>query len=37
MRARMNDARSYMPPVGIGEVMRALAEGSVLVLRVAGD
>ncbi len=30
MRAWMNDARSYMPPVGIGEVMRALAAGEVI-------
>jgi hypothetical protein len=26
----LNDARSYIPPVGIGEVMRALAAGEVL-------
>ena len=30
MRGWMNDARSYMPPVGIGEVMRALAAGEVI-------
>jgi NADPH-dependent curcumin reductase CurA len=30
MRGWMNDARSYIPPVGIGEVMRALAAGEVL-------
>jgi NADPH-dependent curcumin reductase CurA len=30
MRGWMNDARSYVPPVGIGEVMRALAAGEVI-------
>ncbi len=30
MRGWMNDARSYIPPVGIGEVMRALGAGEVL-------
>jgi NADPH-dependent curcumin reductase CurA len=30
MRGWMNDARSYIPPVGIGEVMRALAVGRVV-------
>jgi NADPH-dependent curcumin reductase CurA len=30
MRGWMNDARSYVPPVGVGEVMRALAAGEVL-------
>jgi NADPH-dependent curcumin reductase CurA len=30
MRGWMNDARSYIPPVGVGEVMRALAAGEVL-------
>jgi NADPH-dependent curcumin reductase CurA len=30
MRGWMNDARSYIPPVGIGEVMRAFAVGEVL-------
>lgn len=30
MRGWMNDARSYIPPVGLGEVMRALAVGRVL-------
>jgi hypothetical protein len=30
MRGWMNDTRSYMPPVGIGEVMRALAAGEVI-------
>ena len=29
MRGWMNDARSYIPPVGVGEVMRALAAGEV--------
>jgi NADPH-dependent curcumin reductase CurA len=30
MRGWMNDARSYMPPVGLGEVMRAGGVGEVL-------
>jgi NADPH-dependent curcumin reductase len=30
MRGWMNDARSYIAPVGIGEVMRALAAGEVI-------
>ncbi|MEQ1507493.1 MAG: NADP-dependent oxidoreductase, partial [Myxococcota bacterium] len=30
MRGWMNDARSYIPPVGIGEVMRALGAGHVV-------
>jgi NADPH-dependent curcumin reductase CurA len=30
MRGWMNDARSYVPPVGIGEVMRAAGVGRVL-------
>ncbi len=30
MRGWMNDARSYIPPVGIGEVMRAFAAGEVV-------
>jgi NADPH-dependent curcumin reductase CurA len=30
MRGWMNDARSYVPPVGIGEVMRALGIGKVV-------
>jgi len=30
MRGWMNDARSYIPPVGIGEVMRAFAVGEVI-------
>jgi hypothetical protein len=36
MRGWMNDARSYIPPVGIGEVMRALAIGTVEVSRDPG-
>jgi NADPH-dependent curcumin reductase len=31
MRGWMRDGRSYIPPVGIGEVMRAFAAGEVLV------
>jgi NADPH-dependent curcumin reductase CurA len=30
MRGWMNDSRSYIPPVGIGEVMRSLAGGEVI-------
>ena len=30
MRGWMNDARSYIPPVGIGEVMRAYSAGEVV-------
>jgi NADPH-dependent curcumin reductase CurA len=30
MRGWMNDGRSYIPPVGIGEVMRAFAVGEVV-------
>src|SRR5262245_51043574 len=30
MRGWMNEGRSYVPPVGIGEVMRALGVGRVL-------
>jgi NADPH-dependent curcumin reductase CurA len=30
MRGWMNDVRSYVPPVGIGEVMRALVAGRVV-------
>ncbi|HEY3959121.1 MAG TPA: NADP-dependent oxidoreductase [Solirubrobacteraceae bacterium] len=41
MRGWMNDARSYIPPVGIGEVMRALVAGRVLASNhprlIAGD
>ena len=30
MRGWMNDARSYVPPVGLGEIMRAYAAGYVI-------
>src|SRR5208282_1969779 len=33
MRGWMNDARSYIPPVGIGELMRALGVGMVAASR----
>jgi NADPH-dependent curcumin reductase CurA len=33
MRGWMNDARSYVPPVGIGEVMRAIGIGRVVATR----
>jgi hypothetical protein len=36
MRGWMNDVRSYIPPVGIGDVMRAGAVGEVLVSRHPG-
>jgi len=36
MRGWMNDARSYIPPVGIGEVMRAGGAGQVVTSRHAG-
>jgi NADPH-dependent curcumin reductase CurA len=36
MRGWMNDVRSYIPPVGIGEVMRAGAIGEVLASRHPG-
>jgi NADPH-dependent curcumin reductase CurA len=36
MRGWMNDARSYVPPVGIGEVMRAGGVGEVLASEHAG-
>jgi NADPH-dependent curcumin reductase CurA len=36
MRGWMNDSRSYIPPVGIGEVMRALGAGEVLASNYAG-
>jgi len=36
MRGWMNDARSYIPPVGIGEVMRAGGAGQVVASRHAG-
>jgi len=36
MRGWMNEAKSYVPPVGIGEVMRALAVGRVIASRHPG-
>ena len=36
MRGWMNDARSYLPPVGLGEVMRAGGVGEVLASRHPG-
>jgi NADPH-dependent curcumin reductase CurA len=36
MRGWMNDGRSYVPPVGLGEVMRAGAVGEVVATRHAG-
>jgi NADPH-dependent curcumin reductase CurA len=36
MRGWMNDVRSYVPPVGIGEVMRAFGAGRVVASRHAG-
>jgi NADPH-dependent curcumin reductase CurA len=36
MRGWMNDARSYVPPVGLGEVMRAGAVGEVVATRHPG-
>jgi NADPH-dependent curcumin reductase CurA len=33
MRGWMNDARSYVPPVGLGEVMRAIGVGEVVASR----
>jgi NADPH-dependent curcumin reductase CurA len=36
MRGWMNDLRSYLPPVRIGEVMRAFAAGRVIVSRRQG-
>jgi NADPH-dependent curcumin reductase CurA len=36
MRGWMNDSKSYIPPVGIGEVMRALAVGEVVASKHAG-
>ena len=36
MRGWMNDARSYLPPVGLGEVMRASGVGRVLVSKHPG-
>lgn len=31
MRGWMNEGKSYIPPVGLGEVMRALGVGKVIV------
>jgi NADPH-dependent curcumin reductase CurA len=36
MRGWMNDGKSYMPPVGIGEVMRALGAGKVIASKFPG-
>ena len=36
MRGWMNDVRSYVPPVALGEVMRALAVGEVVASKAAG-
>ena len=36
MRGWMNEGKSYVPPVGIGEVMRAYAAGEVIASRNAG-
>src|SRR5260370_23976459 len=36
MRGWMNAGRSYIPPVGIGEVMRALALGRVIASKHSG-
>jgi NADPH-dependent curcumin reductase CurA len=36
MRGWMNDARSYLPPIGLGEVMRAVAVGRVVTSRHPG-
>jgi len=36
MRGWMNDRKSYVPPVGIGEVMRAIAAGEVIASRHGG-
>src|SRR5262244_3099686 len=33
MRGWMNEGRSYVPPVGIGEVMRAIGVGRVIASR----
>lgn len=37
MRGWMSEARSYLPPVGLGEVMRAATVGTVLASDVAGE
>src|SRR5256714_14336659 len=36
MRGWMNDVPSYIPPVGIGEVMRAIGVGEVVASRYGG-
>jgi len=36
MRGWMNDARSYVPPIGLGEVMRGLTVGEVVESRLPG-
>jgi NADPH-dependent curcumin reductase CurA len=36
MRGWMNEGKSYIPPVGIGEVMRALGAGKVIASNFAG-
>jgi len=36
MRGWMNEGKSYMPPVGIGEVMRALGAGKVIASKFPG-
>ncbi len=36
MRGWMNDVRSYVPPIGIGEVMRGLTVGKVVESRLPG-
>ena len=36
MRGWMNEGKSYVPPVGIGEVMRALAAGKVIASKFPG-
>jgi len=36
MRGWMNEGRSYIPPVGIGEVMRAIGVGKVVASKHAG-
>jgi NADPH-dependent curcumin reductase CurA len=36
MRGWMNDVRSYVPPIGIGEVMRGLTVGEVVESRLPG-
>ena len=37
MRGWLNDVRSYIPPVGIGDVMRALGAGCLLYTSDAAD